>query len=155
MCKNEWSINMNQGQRNVNIHLTTTIHEDGEVESITENHKGIFMYRQSMDVLMYEERIDNGGVIKNIISIQPDKVSIKRSGMISMNQQFEIKQANECMYKHPHGSIHMETFTTDMSYQSLRTHEQGQLAIFYNVSLNGQVNRTHKLALTYTEEDLS
>lgn len=147
-------LSMNQRKKNVLIQLKTTITDEQDIESSVVNERGIFMSRDGLDVLMFVETTDDGHKIKNLLTIQPHKVSIKRSGAISMNQQFGIDQVSECMYEHPHGTLHMETMTSSISYQSLRTNDVGKLMIAYTLSLNGQARRNHQLTLTYQEEDM-
>lgn len=138
----------------VMIQLDTKIDDDGEIEYNTVKQKGKFFKRGSRHVLMYEEIHDETIVIKNLITIQPDKVNIKRSGAVKMNQQFYEDKASTSYYEHPHGQIHMETITDSIDYQSNASIREGKLKIIYTVKLNGALERKHLLELTYKEEGL-
>jgi len=144
---------MGQWMKNVKLHLKTTIDDKGDIETHNVITSGLFSYRQSMDVLTFSETTNEEKTIKNLLTISPYKVSLKRSGAVSMHQQFIIHETHECMYKHPYGFMYMETYTNSISYQTLRSNDFGRLLIDYTVSLNQQANREHQLLLTFYEED--
>lgn len=143
---------MSQEKRQVDIQFQMEIDDKGEMEYNTVKEKGHFFSKGPLDVIIYTEEID-GNAIKNLITIHKDKVTIKRTGAITMNQQFNVGRKTESLYQHPHGHIHMETYTNKMTYQSLRHEDKGRLEIDYSVKLNGLDNRNHSLILTYHEED--
>lgn len=144
---------MKQDKRQVKIEFRMMIDDQGEKEYNTVKATGYFYNRNNLDVLMYSEELEEGIVVKNLITIHDNKVTIKRTGAITMNQQFNINRKTESLYQHQHGNIHMETYTTSMRYESLRNAEKGELSIVYAVKLNGLDDRNHKLTLTYWEED--
>ncbi|GAB3048066.1 YwiB family protein [Virgibacillus ainsalahensis] len=139
-------------QKNVSVELRTIIDDNGQMEYSTVKERGEFYQRGKRDVVIFEEKIDEQAVTDNLITIQPEKVSIKRTGMVSMNQQFNTNRTTENVYHHPHGTIHMETRTDDIFYQSIKKAEKGYLKISYHVKLNGQEERKHQLELIITEE---
>lgn len=140
-------------QKKVKITLSVKINDQGQLEDNTSTHIGNYYRKGNMDVLTYEENIEDTATINNFITIQADKVSIKRTGVVSMTQKFRTNQITENIYKHPHGSLHMETFTDTITHQQLDEHGGGHVSIFYKVKLNGQEERAHKLVLHYKEED--
>src|SRR5699024_12782886 len=81
----------------------TEIDDDGEKESISERHEGTYFKKEDKAVLLYTDQQNEIGEIKNFITVQPDKLSVKRSGAISMQQIFHVGRQTECMYKHPYG----------------------------------------------------
>lgn len=142
---------MKQSGKQVMIKLDTSIDDNGNIENNHVKQTGQFFYRNDIDVLIYEEELEEGAIIKNLVTIQAEKVNIKRSGIITMNQQFLVDQITETHYEHPHGTFHMETFTHSITYESIKTNEQGRLMIDYTVKLNGMDERKHLLELTYKE----
>lgn len=136
----------------VKLKLHTTIDDGGQLERNTVEETGILYQRQHMDVLTYEEKLDDGPVINNLMTIQSNKVSIKRTGPIAMHQQFDLDRMTENVYQHPHGNLHMETTTTSVDYWPLDIHSNGLLKLYYTVKLNGQAERKHTLILSLTEE---
>lgn len=143
---------MTQQGRNVMIELSTSILDNGSQEESHMKHSGEFFQKGKLDVLRYVEQGEDGSSTKSLITIQPDKVSIKRTGNVTMNQQFQQGQITENMLKHPYGSMHMETSTQTISYQAPSEHSEGRLIIDYTVKLNGQDERSHEIKLTFTEE---
>jgi len=140
---------MNKQAEKVTIKLNTTIDDQGEMEYNTVEESGQFFRRGEVDVLIYEEEIEEGAHIRNLITIKQDKVNIKRTGPITMNQQFLLNQKTETHYQHPHGQLHMETYTKSVTYESAATSCQGRLTISYTVKLNGMDERKHVLELIY------
>lgn len=143
---------MNPLNKSVAIELRTTIDDNGQMEYNTIKQRGNFYKRNELDVLTYEEKVDGEAPVKNLVTIQPERVSIKRSGNVTMNQKFRTNQTTENVFQHPHGNIHMETYTNSISYKRADQNQEGKLTIFYTVKLNGQEERKHELVLTYKED---
>lgn len=100
----------------------------------------------SVDVLIYEEDLDDFGKVRNFITIQPGKVNMKRSGGIMMNQQFLYGRKTESVYHHPYGSIHLEITTSDIRVGN-RSAE-----IYYDSVMNGTEKQRHHLQFQYEGE---
>ncbi len=143
---------MSVKRKNINVELRTVIEDDGEKELIIVKQKGKYFKRNNLEVLTYTERTDGEEDIDNMISIHPDKINIKRTGAVSMNQIFLKGRVTESLYKHPHGNIHMEIDTVSMSYESMEMTGRGQVVIAYQAMLNGTEKRDHYLTLTFMEE---
>ncbi|GAA0605575.1 hypothetical protein GCM10009001_23550 [Virgibacillus siamensis] len=139
--------------KSITINMQTIIDNDGQMEYNRINATGAYYEKGDRCILTFEETSDDGAPIKNLITINPDKVSIKRVGPVAMHQQFHTSRKTENVFQHPHGNIHMETHTDTISFQSLTDEQNGFLTIDYSVSLNGQEERKHKLELTIKKED--
>jgi|SRR5699024_958921 len=143
---------MNVDRKSINIELRTVIDDGGEKELIIVKQKGQYFKRNNLEVLTYTERTDGEEDISNMISIHPDKINIKRTGAVSMNQIFLKGRVTESLYQHAHGNIHMEIDTVSMSYESIDKTGRGQVVIAYQAMLNGTEKRDHYLTLTFMEE---
>lgn len=143
---------MSQLKKQVIVKLQTIIDDKGQQEVSTTKQRGTILRRKARDILFFDERTKEGLKVNNFITLQPHKVSIKRSGQISMYQQFMVNQRDETIYEHPLGTLHMETFTKRLNYKRLDTPYSAKLTIDYNVSLNGQPSRRHQLVLIYEED---
>ncbi|WP_026907754.1 DUF1934 domain-containing protein [Paucisalibacillus globulus] len=139
--------------KQVRIHLHTVIEDNGLTETNTSKQLGKYYRKDKMDVITFEEKTEEGYTIKSLITIQPEKVNIKRLGVVSMNQQFLKAKITENVYTHPHGNIHMETFTKSIDYQAFEDQNEGFLKIDYTVKLNGQDKRNHMIMLKIMKED--
>jgi uncharacterized beta-barrel protein YwiB (DUF1934 family) len=139
--------------KKVHITLRTAITDQGETEKNELIHSGHYYRNNTFDVLKFDEKMEDGAIVRNLITLQKQKASIKRSGAVSMNQKFHENKITENVYHHPHGTIHMETFTDSIRYQPLDEVKNGKLTISYQVKLNGQENRKHELTLTFKEEN--
>ncbi|TRM10807.1 DUF1934 domain-containing protein [Lentibacillus cibarius] len=144
---------MNDNAKQVAIELRTAIADNGEMEYNTVRQMGRYYQQEKMDVLTFNETMDDGSQVSNMVTIYNDKVSIKRKGPVAMHQQFRQYRSTENVYQHPHGNIHMETYTKRMNYQRPSLQEAGQLTIDYTVKLNGQEERTHQLTLNVRNKE--
>ncbi len=106
-----------------------------------------------MDVLTYTETLDDGSNVSSLITIYEDRVSIKRKGPVAMHQQFRPHRSTENVYQHPHGTIHMETYTKAIDYRRPAAEQAGLLTIAYTVKLNGQDERNHQLTLNVRDKE--
>lgn len=143
---------MEAQHQSVSGSLFMEITDDGEAEQTTTHFIGDFYHREKMDVITFQEENDNDLSIKNLITIQNDKVSIKRTGDITMHQQFRVNHTTENVFKHPHVNIHMETYTHKLRYQAPSNKSAGELSIHFTVKLNGQEERDHQLTLLIEED---
>lgn len=142
---------MGEGGIKVELELHTTIDDQGQLEKNTVNETGVLYQRQNMDVLTYDEKLEDGQVVHNLLTIQSDQVSVKRTGPVSMHQRFDMNRITENVYQHPHGNIHMETTTLSYEYSPLDRQTSGLLRLYYTVRLNGVDERKHTLTLSLKE----
>jgi uncharacterized beta-barrel protein YwiB (DUF1934 family) len=142
---------MSQIKKSVSIKLKTAIKDGSDEETNALTSSGVWIRKGALDVLRFKESIDEE-YVTTLITIQPKRVSIKRSGSVSMHQQFRLGEPTENVYKHPYGNLHMETMTNRMMYQPLSRQAPARLIIDYQVSLNGQDSRNHILELLFEEE---
>lgn len=140
---------MENGRKEVTIELETTIYdmETKEQETQKQSFPGELMAQGKFDVLRYKEVLEDGQVIQNMITIQPERVAVRRTGAIKMNQQFQENKRTENIYQHMHGNIHMETFTNSISFEK-HGDAKGALHMDYTMKLNGQLEREHTLKLS-------
>ncbi|GAA5415879.1 hypothetical protein Pryu01_00911 [Paraliobacillus ryukyuensis] len=142
---------MNGNQLPVSIRLVTEIRELGEKAVTVIEEPGTFLQKGNIAVLKFIEHREDEETIDSLITISEDKVSIKRTGAVDMHQQFKKKQRTENVYRHAHGTIHMETHTDQITYQELTSRQDGKLFISYTTKLNGEGNRRHRLTLQFKE----
>ena len=141
---------METDENRVAIELHSRIDDEGEIEESTTTTTGFLYSKGKMDVIKYTESLDEHDthMVHNLLTIHPEKVSIKRSGAMQMHQQFVCEKTTEGLLQHPHGSIHMETYTQSIHYQPWTHQGTGRLTINYLATLNGQDTRSHQLTWT-------
>src|SRR5699024_2964119 len=100
----------------------------------------------------FSETNENNEQTDSLITIHADRVSVKRSGVVSMLQKFRMGQITENVYRHQFGTIHMETQTEQILYEPPIGEEEGKLFISYTTSLNGDIPRKHRLIITVKRE---
>ncbi|HLS65557.1 MAG TPA: DUF1934 domain-containing protein [Pseudogracilibacillus sp.] len=144
---------MSLHKKRVNVELRTVIDDEGRKELSIIKQQGTYMANERVEVITFKEETEDFGPIKNIITIYPNKVTIKRTGLIRMVQQFVVGEKYECLYRHPYGSFLMEIDTKSIEHKQLRrTDGIGTVCIEYDARMDRNTTRYHHLTLTYTEE---
>lgn len=134
----------------VQLKLVTEIRELGEKAVTTIEEAGSFYRKGDMAVLKFTEHQEED--VSSLITIQSEKVSVKRTGAVNMHQIFKKNHLTENVYKHAYGTILMETYTDQIQYKAPADGREGRLFISYTTKLNGEGNRRHRLTLTFKEE---
>ena len=142
---------MGQGQKEVQIELHTEIEDEGQKETVTESHQGNYYMKDGKAVLLYTDKQNEVGEIKNFITVQPDKMSVKRSGAVSMQQIFVEDRQTECAYQHPYGRFLMEINTKKLEVDLMAdTDKYGKVRIEYDMLFQGS-NRHYTLTMEFME----
>lgn len=141
-------------KKDIAIELRTVIDDQGEKELSIIKQVGIYVKKENIEVISFIEKTNEFGDVENLITIRPNKINIKRSGKVSMNQQFIKGKETECLYRHPYGAFLLEIMTKSITHQSLADDQEGKVIIQYDVKVNEEESRNHHLTLTYTEAKL-
>ncbi|ENH96295.1 hypothetical protein J416_11607 [Gracilibacillus halophilus YIM-C55.5] len=131
----------------IQLKMTTEIQDEFDRDVTVVEEKGHLMENGQTTILTFQETNENNEPIDSFITIQPESISVKRSGAVSMHQKFRTQQKTENMYRHQFGSLHMETYTDQIRYQPPTEETKGELYIQYTTSLNGQPPRAHQLII--------
>lgn len=142
---------MELDKKDIYIELRTVIDDGGEKELSIVKQQGKYYKKNKLEVITYTDQTDIGE-IKNLITIQANKVNLNRSGNVRMNQQFILGKKTECLYKHPYGTFHIEINTSTIMHKALQEKDEGKVIIEYDAKINGQQAREHHLTLTYGGE---
>jgi uncharacterized beta-barrel protein YwiB (DUF1934 family) len=134
---------------NVKVTLKTIISDPNEREQIDVKTSGKFYEKEDTYVLMFNETVEDGNSVKNMVTIGPDRVSINRTGHVKMNQIFRTDHITESTYYHPFGTMRMETDTQKINFSKEESSVKGELDISYMLKLNEQEPQKHRLTLTF------
>lgn len=137
----------------VSVKMTMEIIDQDQQEVTVVEEEGQLMERGNLTVLTFREQHNEEEPIDSLITIQQDKVTVKRSGSISMIQRFIAGQITENIYKHAYGSMHMETRTEQVYFDRPQGEKTGMLYVNYQTSLNGEEPRQHKLTILLDYRD--
>src|SRR5699024_10490082 len=111
---------MKSEKSQVTVELHSRIEDGSGTEESTAKTTGTLYTKGNMDVLTYTEHLNEqenqAHPVQNVLTVQPEKISVKRSGAIQMHQQFLPERTTECLLQHPYGAIHMEIFTNAIHY---------------------------------------
>ncbi|WP_226036264.1 DUF1934 domain-containing protein [Aquibacillus saliphilus] len=135
----------------VNIKLITEINDTGSKDVTTIEETGNFYQKGNISVLTFTEHSEDQEDVSAMITILQDKVSVKRTGAVDMHQVFKKKKKTENTFKHAYGTMHMETYTDQITYEQSANDKKGKLFISYTTRLNGEIDRRHRLTLFFTK----
>lgn len=135
-------------KKDVQIELRTVIEDEGHKEMSIVKQTGKYTATEDREVLVFKEQTEVGD-IRNFITLQDGKFTLKRSGAVSMNQRLILNQETVCIYRHPYGNILMDAKTLSMDYERLKRDKPGVMQIMYELTLNDDQTRMHHLTLTY------
>jgi uncharacterized beta-barrel protein YwiB (DUF1934 family) len=138
-------------KKRVQIELKTVVDDEGEQEHSVIKETGDYYQKGSVRVVMFTDRTDDVGDIKTTIQIHPGKVTVKRSGAISMYQQFIEGEKSVCVYRHPYGMFPFDIHTHSIKETHMDERLAGELVITYD-AITEETIRKHQVTLTYTEE---
>ncbi|WP_440897895.1 DUF1934 domain-containing protein [Amphibacillus sp. Q70] len=143
---------MQLGQFFVKISLQTKISDGNDEQQTKIKAVGELFQTERQSVVRFTEQIDNQPDVHTMITIKSEQVTIKRSGGVEMNQQFQSQRLTETVYRHQFGTIRMETLTKNFHYQPLSTTHNAELRIDYITKLDGEEERKHELLLIIEED---
>ncbi len=124
--------------RGVLISISGSQCTNGEPEEIEMMVTGDYYEKNGKRYVVYEEIMEGGtGVIKNIIKIMPDSLSIIKSGEISTHMVFEKNKKNLTCYLTPYGQMMIGLNTGDIRLLE----EEGLLKVDVDYSLD--INYEH------------
>ena len=137
----------------VKVSLKTIIHDPNEREQIDVVANGRLSKKDDTYVLQFNETTEDGNSVRNMVTISKNKISIKRSGYVRMNQIFREQMMTESTYYHPFGMMRMETTTERMDVHVSEDGKKGNIHISYLLSLNEQEPQKHEMALTFERKE--
>jgi len=140
--------------KKIRVHLQTVIEDGEEKESHSLEGKGELYSRGSMTVIKFLENSEDEGEVSHLISIYPKRVNVNRKGQVQINQQFILNKQTENKIELPQGNIVMDIFTQRINHKDINNNDEGKLRLHYEVLLNGQIKRNHRLTLSYYKEDV-
>ncbi len=143
---------MSQTKIPVWIEMDTAITDEEDTENTTLQTAGTYSANGGLTVVRFTEKSEEVEDTNTMITITADKVSIKRTGGFEMKQVFVRNQPTENVYRHPYGTMHMETSTHAMQFSPLAADSPAELTISYTVTLNQVQTRKHALTLRVQEE---
>ena len=144
---------MQLGKIFVKIKLQTEIHDGNDRQRTNVKSTGELFQADRQTVVRFTEKIDDQPDVSTMVTIKPDRVSIKRSGGAEMHQQFRLERPTEMVYSHQFGAIRMETLTRDFNYRPLTNEQDAKLTINYTTKMDGEKEREHTLSLTIEEDN--
>ncbi|MCD5324021.1 MULTISPECIES: DUF1934 domain-containing protein [Pontibacillus] len=139
----------------IRVRLETEIKDEDQKQNIVVDEPGDYVQKGNAHIIRFTEKTEDETKVDNLVTIHPDKVIIRRTGPVRMNQVFREKQSTESVYHHQYGKFHLQTTTKTISFQESNDVLKGMLKINYDLEVNGQQKQRHRLSLRFKEEGQS
>ncbi len=140
-------------QIDVDIQIDVEIFDETGKETIRKKEKGVYLHKNNIHVIKYDEQMDDFGPVKTTLMIQKNKIVLKREGIVKLHQTFRIGKKTEALYTHPYGQFRMETVTRRIEFFKGINLKSGRFFADYDVRLNDQDARRHTLQVKFQEEE--
>src|SRR5690606_15298899 len=111
-------------QKRIEIELRTVSDRNGNREMTIVNQSGDYMRKNEIEIITFIENREDIGKIRNYLTRQKHKVTIRRSGAISMSHHFEVGKKSESLSRHPYGALHFLITTKSLDCTPLSRSEE-------------------------------
>lgn len=138
---------MTTAKQHVFVILDTSITEDGDTQKETVRATGEIIGLGMKRMIKFTEINDQNESIDTVMMLSEDKVTLKRTGAITMSQQFIENQKTESHYQHPLMRLRIETYTETIDYDYRENRSALTLQMRYRTVINGEGERMHTLKL--------
>lgn len=106
--------------KQTNVIVETSGTNDGEITF--SSAKGIMVEQEGLTTVSYEEKSDDGdGIVRTSISIEPEKVTVRKSGDIISEMCFAIGETFASRYVTLFGTFPMEIVTKNLQINKEET----------------------------------
>lgn len=97
---------------------------------------GQYYFRDEKHYLVYEERIEGCDLpIRNLVTVSPGRVRIRKTGIVSTEMSFEPKKETGTWYSTPYGRMEMSVFTHRITIKE--TEENIDAEVRYRLLIGG------------------
>lgn len=138
---------MTTGKTRISIFLETTITDADDTQRETVKTTGEMIGRGMKRLIRFKETQDDNETIDTVMTLSEDKVTLKRTGNVTMSQQFIESKKTESHYQHPLIRFRMETYTDRINYHYKESAADLELKMDYRTVIDGEDERTHTLKL--------
>ncbi|KGX86483.1 DUF1934 domain-containing protein [Pontibacillus litoralis] len=135
----------------IKVRLVTEMKDREDKQKVVVEETGDYIRKGNTSVIRYTEHHEEEQPIDNMVTIKPDKVIVRRTGPVHMNQIFQVEQVTENIYHHPYGNFHMLTTTKSIHLEQSDAPIKGMLKMVYDLEMNGQVKQRHRFSLRFQE----
>jgi len=126
-------------KKEVIVTFRMEINDGTEIDFIT---PGLLTVYDHVKELVFDERLE--GSVRTSVSIYPEKVTIKRTGDVRMDQEFIVGRTTNMHLETSFGlEITMATETDAIS------DDDGELLIIYETDSGNATMRAHRLCIRY------
>lgn len=134
------------------LNIKSIQHTEGKNEGMVEFFtEGVKYEKDGHLVLEYEEsELDGMKGTKTSITLDQNRITMERLGLLSTQFVFEKGRKFEGSYDTPFGNIKMELFPTRISYDC--SDHSGNLELEYELSLQ-DAHSYNKLSLSYKKQE--
>lgn len=130
----------------VRVTIKTDITNASQRERMKSEAFGTFYVNDETAVCTFVERGDEGET-KTVVKINPNQVTIQRSGALNMRQQLISAQKTEGFYTTPYGRLAMEMETKNIQFSWDKLKRVGLLHVIYDLWMQGNYTGCYNVTI--------
>ena len=117
---------------------TEQVNAAGEKQIMETTNKGQLSEREEVLYVLYEEKTEEGEVVKNLLKIEKEllRASLKKSGAVSWKMVFEQGKYEKSEYQTPYGTLEIGAETKEVKAE--KKEEKTSLQLVYTLFIQGE-----------------
>lgn len=114
------------------------VNTEGEKQVMKTENKGRLSERGGVLYVLYEEKTEEGEVVKNLLKIEKEllRASLKKSGAVSWKMVFEQGKYEKSEYQTPYGTLEIGAETKEVKAE--KEEEKTSLQLVYTLFIQGE-----------------
>ncbi len=114
------------------------VNTEGEKQVMKTENKGRLSEREGVLYVLYEEKTEEGEVVKNLLKIEKEllRASLKKSGAVSWKMVFEQGKYEKSEYQTPYGTLEIGAETKEVKAE--KEEEKTSLQLVYTLFIQGE-----------------
>ena len=108
------------------------VNTEGEKQVMKTENKGRLSEREGVLYVLYEEKTEEGEVVKNLLL----RASLKKSGAVSWKMVFEQGKYEKSEYQTPYGTLEIGAETKEVKAE--KKEEKTSLQLVYTLFIQGE-----------------
>ncbi|MGM9891561.1 DUF1934 domain-containing protein [Limosilactobacillus sp.] len=132
----------------VQVHLSSTIQQDGQAEQFTFDEQGSFVELNGKYYLRYIEH--QGGTTTPVQFRLDNQVHLHRAGVVETQLDFDLTTPTSTRYRTEYGIIRLTVTTERLVKKVDPLAPAGELIVEYTLATEGQLVGTYRLQLQFS-----
>lgn len=132
------------------VKMHSGINDAGKAESVEVTVPGLYFYRNSQHVVLYQDTQEQGGG-KNMLKMTKEWLRMKKSGVLETTMEFQPGKEHLTDYRTPYGTMKVQTVT--QAYELTEGEDLLKVMLEYGLTMNGAQQLRNRLEIEVRARD--